>query len=72
VKADPSTRVGKLLASNKSDEEIINELFLASLSRQPTSDEVKVAKELMTTDRKRGTENVEWSLLNSAEFLLNH
>jgi hypothetical protein len=72
VKADPSTRVGKLLASNRSDEEVINELFLASLSRMPTTEEVKVAKDLMTPDRKRGAENVEWSLLNSAEFLLNH
>jgi len=72
VKADPSNRVGKLLASNKTNDELIEELFLASLSRRPTPDEVKVAKELMTPDRKKGAENVEWSLLNSAEFLLNH
>jgi hypothetical protein len=72
VKADPSTRVGKLVSSNMTDEQVIEELFLASLSRKPTADEVKVAKELMTPDRKRGAENVEWSLLNSVEFLLNH
>jgi len=72
VKADPSTRVGKLLASNKSDEDVIEELFLASLSRRPTGPEIQAAKELMTPDRKRGAENVEWALLNSAEFLLNH
>ncbi len=72
VKADPGNRVGKLLASPMSDEQVIEELFLASLSRKPTADEIRVSKELMTPDRKRGAENVEWALLNSAEFLLNH
>jgi len=72
VKAEPSTRVGKLLNSSKTDDQVIEELFLASLSRTPTADEMKAAKGLMTPDRKKGAENVEWSLLNSAEFLLNH
>jgi hypothetical protein len=31
-----------------------------------------VAKRLMAEDRKTGTETVQWALLNSAEFLLNH
>jgi hypothetical protein len=72
VRADASTRVGKLLASNKADDEIIEELFLASLSRRPTAPEIQAAKELMAPDRKKGVENIEWALLNSAEFLLNH
>jgi phenylpropionate dioxygenase-like ring-hydroxylating dioxygenase large terminal subunit len=38
----------------------------------PTPEEMKAAKDLMTPDRTKGVENVEWSLLNSAEFLLNH
>jgi len=72
VRGDASTRVGKLLESGKSDDELIEELFLSSLSRRPTAAEVQAAKELMTPDRKKGAENVEWALLNSAEFLLNH
>ncbi len=72
VKGEGSTRVAKLLNSGKSDDDLVQELFLASLSRLPTADEVRVARELMTPDRKKGAENVEWSLLNSAEFLLNH
>ena len=56
----------------QSDDEVIEELFLASLSRRPTSEETEVAKRLMAVDRKRGTENVQWVLLNSPEFLLNH
>jgi hypothetical protein len=72
VKGDASTRVGKLLTSGKSDDDVVQELFLSSLSRLPTADEMKAAKDLMAPDRKKGAENVEWALLNSAEFLLNH
>jgi len=67
-----NTRVATLLKSGKSDDDIIEELFLASLSRKPTSEEVEVAKRVFAKDRKTGPENVQWALLNSAEFLVNH
>ena len=54
------------------DEEIVEELFLASLSRRPTADEVQVAKHVIAENRKTGVENIEWALLNSTEFLVNH
>ena len=72
VSADERTRVANLLKSGKSDEEMIEELFLASVSRRPTTEEVEVAKRLIAEDRKGGTETIQWSLLNSAEFLVNH
>jgi hypothetical protein len=67
-----NTRVAKLLKSGKSDEAIIEELFLSSVTRRPTAAEIEVAKRLMDKDRGRGAETVQWSLLNSGEFLLNH
>jgi hypothetical protein len=66
------TRVGTLLQSGKTDEQIIEELFLASLTRRPTTEEVEVAKRVIEKDRKTGHENIQWALLNSAEFLVNH
>jgi Protein of unknown function (DUF1549)/Protein of unknown function (DUF1553) len=72
VTAGGTTRVANLLKSGKSDDEMIAELFLASLSRRPTAEEVEVAKRLTAKDRKSGAEIIQWSLLNSAEFLLNH
>ena len=72
VSAEGSTRVANLLKSGKSDEEIIEELFLASLTRRPTADEVDVAKRVIAKDRKSGVENIQWALLNSTEFLVNH
>jgi len=42
------------------------------LSRRPTTEEVEVAKRVIAKDRKTGPENIQWALLNSAEFLVNH
>jgi hypothetical protein len=72
VAAEGNTRVAKLLAAGKTDDELIEELFLSSLSRRPTADEVEVAKRVIAKDRKVGPENIQWALLNSTEFLVNH
>jgi hypothetical protein len=72
VSAEGSTRVARLLQLGKTDDQIVEELFLASLSRRPEKDEMEVAKRLIKEDGKAGIENVEWILLNSPEFLLNH
>jgi hypothetical protein len=73
VAADKETRVARLVKSTKSDEEIVGELFLASVSRIPTADEMEVAKRVMVEKgRQKGAEHVQWALLNTPEFLLNH
>jgi hypothetical protein len=72
IAGDGSGRVAKLLKSDKSDEQMIEDLFLASLTRRPTADEVEVAKRVIAKDKKVGLENVQWALLNSTEFLVNH
>jgi hypothetical protein len=53
---------------------IINELFLRTLSRPPTSKEVMTAKEdiAAATDQVDGVRDVMWALLNTREFLVNH
>jgi len=45
---------------------------MKTLSRQPTPEEIDVALQLMEKDRKTGVENIQWALLNSPEFMLNH
>jgi hypothetical protein len=72
VRGEGDTRVAKLLQADNSNEAIIEELFLSSLSRRPTAEEAEVARQLLQVDRNRGAENIQWALLNSAEFLLNH
>jgi hypothetical protein len=71
--AKQNTRVAKLLKAGKSDDEIIEELVLTSLSRYPTAEEKELAKRLITEKGKaEGVESLQWVLLNNPEFLLNH
>ena len=72
VTAGSTTRVGKLLNSGKTDDQIIEELFLAALSRRPKSQELDVAKRMIANDKKTGFEDIQWALLNTTEFLVNH
>ena len=51
---------------------MIEELFLATLSRHPKTDEVDVAKRVIGKDKKVGFEDIQWALLNTTEFLVNH
>jgi len=70
----PTNRVGKLLAKKSPDKEILNELYLATLSRLPNSGEVEAAlAHIAKNANKRGAwEDVHWALLNSKEFLFRH
>jgi hypothetical protein len=72
VKSEGTTRVANLLKAGKSDDEIIEELFLSSLSRWPTAEEVTVAKRLLASDRQTGAGDIQWALLNTVEFIVNH
>ena len=59
-----------LANSKKSPREIIAELCLATLSRFPTPSEQKLFLEVFDdVDRRRATEDVLWTLLNTKRFL---
>jgi hypothetical protein len=72
VKAENGTRLATLLESGAADDQVLDELFLATLARRPTAGEITAARPLLVLDRKTGFEDIQWALLNSAEFLLNH
>jgi hypothetical protein len=73
VTSQGDTRVANLLASDLSDEDAIEELFLAGLTRYPGAEEVTVANRVIAArGRAQGLEEIQWSVLNSPEFLLNH
>ncbi len=71
---NPNNRLGKLLAQKAPYAEILNNLYLATLSRLPAQGEVKAALEHVAkaTDNRRAWEDVQWALLNSKEFLFRH
>ncbi|MBI3824168.1 MAG: DUF1553 domain-containing protein [Planctomycetes bacterium] len=67
-------RLSELLASKKTDEEILDELFLATLTRMPNERERSIAKQSLerASTRQAGFVNVLWALINTREFVLNH
>jgi hypothetical protein len=72
VDTDAGGRLKQMVESGKTEQEIVEELFLAALCRKPLPGELSVALQLMEKDRKRGAEKVQWAMLNNTEFLLNH
>ena len=71
---DPNGRVAKLLATGLKDAQIVEELYLATLSRMPTRREREVAGKHLAAanDRKEGVEDLLWALFNCSEFVMNH
>lgn len=68
--ADPKGRVAKLILSGKSDESIVEELYLAALSRPPTRAESdRGMKYLAGGSRAARAQDLLWALLNSDGFL---
>lgn len=74
IRSSNRSSVVASLVSNKSlsDAELIDELFLRTLSRLPTPQEMSVCLPALRKDRTTGAENVQWALLNKVDFLYNY
>ncbi len=64
--------VEQLVKSAKSGAEIVDELYLATLSRYPVPQEKMIAVSWIEKDRKQGAEDLHWSLLNKLDFVFNY
>ena len=64
-------RVQALVESPRSNDEVIDELYLATMARHPAAAEADVARRALAVDRAHGAENLQWALINSPEFLVN-
>jgi nucleoside-diphosphate-sugar epimerase len=64
-------RVARLLAEKKTHEDIVAELYLATLSRLPGAAEQEACRRLLAEapDPKTFYEDLLWSLINSKQFL---
>ncbi len=73
--ANAEGRARKLAESSKTEPELIEDLYLSTLSRRPTTDELQTAGKAFAADgatRKTAFEDLMWALINSAEFVFNH
>ena len=69
-----NNRIGRLLAKKTPEAEVLNELYLATLSRLPNKEEMQTALGHVhkNADKRKAWEDVHWALLNSKEFLFRH
>lgn len=66
-----SGRIATLLASQMTDTEILQELYLVTLSREPSGSEIQTTLEFLSeaASRQEFFEDVLWTLINSKQFL---
>lgn len=66
--------VKRLIDAKKTPTEIVNDLYLRTVSRKATDEEMKAILDQLTTEKnpQAALEDVFWALLNSREFLFNH
>jgi hypothetical protein len=72
---EKGNRLESLIAAGKSDAEIVDEVYLAALSRHPTEAETTQLVATLSAggaDRRLLIEDLYWSVLSSTEFLFNH
>jgi hypothetical protein len=70
---DPNGRVVQIIKENYDDRKLVEEIFLAALSRMPREDEVTKAVEHIKSSESRteAAQDLLWALLNSPAFLFN-
>jgi hypothetical protein len=68
---DAQSRTSRLVAANRPADEIVEELYLAALSRMPTEAELAASRELLAESPSPGEyyQDLLWALLNSKQFL---
>lgn len=72
---DANGRVAQLIKQHAANEPLIEDLYLWSLARRPTSQEIEVARkhfEAYGMDRPGAAQDLMWALFNSRDFLLVH
>lgn len=73
VLAKKDSRVERLLEAYKNDNaRVVDELFLSTLSRQPSEGERQVGLAAMAKDRVTGAQDLQWALVNQVEFFFNY
>jgi hypothetical protein len=70
--SSPQTRLAAWVGSGLSDSEIINNIFLATLSRPPTNEEVAAILGKKQSNRLYWLTAVQWALLQKSDFVFNY
>ncbi len=68
VKVKKGGRLESLL--KKTDEDLVDELFLATISRAPSKEEKAKSLQLLSRGREKGAEDLLWALFNRLDFIM--
>jgi hypothetical protein len=70
VRANDDTMLGRLLKSQNDNAAVAEELYLRTLSREPTEKEKETALKFCKSTKNRSAvfEDLLWALVNSSEF----
>ena len=71
----PKARAAGWLHDGKATADVVERMYLATLSRRPTAAELDVATKHVAAlggDREKALQDLQFALINSAEFLLRH
>jgi hypothetical protein len=70
---DPNGRIARLMKQNPDDKTVVQEMYLAALSRLPTPEELEKAKAYLVEaeSKTEGAQDLLWALINSPAFLFN-
>ncbi|MEO8660747.1 MAG: DUF1549 and DUF1553 domain-containing protein [Bryobacteraceae bacterium] len=71
--ADSSARIAKAVLSGRADRDLVEDLYLASLSRPPNAAELDKGLQYLKSDAGRAAraQDLLWALVNSKAFLYN-
>ena len=72
---DQDNLIFTMISDSASNSEIIEQLFLAALSRSPSTKELDNLLAIVSEygkDRETALQDVAWSILTSSEFTFNH
>src|SRR5262249_16405000 len=69
--ADANGRIAKLIAAQKSHDELVTELYLASLSRRPDPGELEASRKFLADapSPQECYQDLLWALINSKQFM---
>jgi hypothetical protein len=69
--AEKANRVSRLLAADRSNREILEEFFWATLTRSPSGTELASLLQNLESakDRRTELEDILWGLMNSKDFV---
>lgn len=71
IRGNGDTRLGRILREYEDNEDALAELYVLTLSREPSAEETSIALDYVDEvgNRTEAFEDLFWSLLNSSEFL---